>query len=125
MPMRTVTPLMHSILVFCAFLVVTPIKEARSASPSLFYSLLSLNLGKKDCMNRAYQAVTSEVTGSIIQRADDVALVNNEYNLAVHCRKTGDKKSFVTIIVAHQSNFKGAKGLALNIQHRMETGILE
>lgn len=124
MPTRIAT-WVRSLLVICAMLLVIPIKEVRSASPSLFYTLLSLNQGKKDCLNRAYQAVASEVTGPIIQRADDVALVNNDYNLAVHCRRTGNKKSFVTIIVTHQSNFNGAKGLALNIQHRMETGLLE
>lgn len=124
MSMRTVT-LIRSLLVICAILLVTPSQEAKSASPSLFYTLLPLGQSQKECLNRAYWAVASEVTGSIIQRADDVALVNNDYNLAVHCRRTGDKKSFVTIIVTHQSNFNGAKGLALNIQHRMETGRLE
>jgi hypothetical protein len=124
MSKRTVT-LMRSLLVLCAILLVTPIQEVKSASPSLFYTLLPLNQGQKDCLNGAYRAVAAEVTGSIIQRADDVAFVNNDYNLVVHCRRTGDKQSFVTIIVTHQSNFNGAKGLALNIQHRMETGQLE
>ncbi len=76
-------------------------------------------------MRRAHAAVASEVAGQITKRADDVALVNDDYNLAVHCRKTGDKTSFVTIIVAHRSSFNEAKGLALNIRRGMETGVFE
>ena len=58
-----------------------------------------------------------------MKRSDDVALVNEEYNLAVHCRKIDSKKTFVTIIVAHNASFNEAKGLALNIRRGMETGI--
>jgi hypothetical protein len=60
-----------------------------------------------------------------MKRQDDVALVNEEYNLAVHCRKIDGKKTFVTIIVAHNASFAEAKGLALNIRRGMETGIFE
>jgi hypothetical protein len=65
------------------------------------------------------------VAGKLMKRSDDVALVNEEYNLAVHCRATGNNTCFVTIIVAHKSNFPKAKGLALNIRRGMETGIFE
>lgn len=123
MPIPTVI-LIRFLLIICATLFITPIKQAVSASPSLFYTVLSLNINKKDCLSRAYTAIASEVTGQILQRADDVALVNNDYNLAVHCRRTSDKKSFVTIIVTHPSSFQEAKGLALSIQHAMETGSL-
>lgn len=124
MPMQAAT-LMRSLLVICAILFTTPIKQAESASPSLFYAVLPLNHGKKDCLNRAYTAIASEITGQTLKRADDVALVNNDYNLAVHCRRTRDKKSVVTIIVTHRSSFQEAKGLALNILRGMETGQLE
>ena len=63
--------------------------------------------------------------GQTYEAADDVALVNEEYNLAVHCRKIDSKKTFVTIIVAHNASFAEAKGLALNIRRGMETGIFE
>lgn len=119
------TPLMRSLLLVCAISLTLAKSEARSASPSLFYTLLPLNISKNDCLTRAYRAVASEVTGAIIQRAEDVALVNNEYNLAVHCRRMADKKSFATIIVTHQTDFNNAKGLALNIQHRMEAGLFK
>ncbi len=98
---------------------------AFASPPSLFYSLLSINHSKDTCLKRANAAVASEVAGSILKRADEVALVNEEYTLAVHCRKTGDKKSFVTIIVAHNASFDKAKGLALNIRAGMETGLFE
>lgn len=124
MPVQSVS-LLRPIIIFFAILFVIPIKPAISASPSLFYSMLPLNYSKKDCLNRAYATVASEVTGQILQRADDVALVNSEINLAVHCRRTGSKTSFVTIIVTHRSNFKEAKGLALNIRHGMETGQIQ
>lgn len=124
MPIRADT-LLRFIIIICAILFAIPIKPAESASPSLFYSLLPLNHGKKDCLNRAYATVASEVSGQILKRADDVALVNSDFNLAVHCRRTGNKTSFVTIIVTHRSSFKEAKGLALNIRHGMETGLLE
>ncbi|AKH36634.1 MULTISPECIES: hypothetical protein [Nitrosomonas] len=123
MPIPIVT-LIRLLLIICATLLLTPIKQAVSASPSLFYTVLPLNISKKDCLSRAYTAIASEVTGQILQRADDVALVNNDYNLAVHCRRTSDKKSFITIMVTHQSSFQEAKELALSIQHAMETGSL-
>ena len=124
MPIQTVTS-PRLLMIICAMLFVIPIKPAESASPSLFYSLLPLNHGKRDCLNRAYATVASEVSGQILKRADDVALVNSDFNLAVHCRRTGNKTSFVTIIVTHRASFKEAKGLALNIRHGMETGVLE
>ncbi|SDX98426.1 hypothetical protein [Nitrosomonas sp. Nm33] len=124
MPMQAVT-LIRFLLIICAMLFIIPIKPAESASPSLFYSVLPLNHSKKDCLNRAYTAVAAAVTGQILERADDVALVNNDYNLVVHCRRTADKTSFVTIIVSHQSSFQEAKELVLNIQHGMETGSIK
>ena len=99
--------------------------NAEAAPPSLFYSFLPLNMSKEDSLKRAYAAVSSEVKGKVMKRPDDVALVNEEYNLAVHCRKIDEKKTFVTIIVAHNTNFNEAKGLALNIRRGMETGIFE
>ena len=44
---------------------------------------------------------------------------------AVHCRKIDNKKTFVTIIVAHNASLNEAKGLALDIRRAMETGIFE
>ncbi len=49
-----------------------------AAPPSLFYSLLTLNLSKEDSLKRAYAAVASEVQGKLMKRSDDVALVNEE-----------------------------------------------
>lgn len=121
MPMQAVT-LIRFLLLMCAMLLITPIKPAAGASPSLFYSVLPLNQNKHECLHRAYTAVVSEVTGQILQRADDVALVNNDFNLAVHCRRTGDQASYVTIIVTHRTSFQEAKELALTIQHKMESG---
>lgn len=109
------------LLFFGAIFLLMSVSGVKSASPSLFYSLLPLSNTKNECLNRAYRAIAAEMTGSIIQRADDVALVNSQYNLAVHCRRTGDRKSFATIIVTHQIDFNLAKQLALNIQHRMES----
>ncbi len=51
-----------------------------------------------------------------MKRSDDVALVNEDFKLVVHCRTTGSNTCFVTIIVAHRSSFPEAKGLALNIR---------
>ena len=51
--------------------------------------------------------------------------MNQEYNLAVHCRKIDNKKTFVTIVVAHNASLNEAKGLALDIRRGMETGIFE
>jgi hypothetical protein len=107
-----------SIALFCAV-------EAEGAPPALFYSLLSLNHSKADCLKRAQAAVASEVAGKLMKRSDDVALVNQDFNLVVHCRATGGNTCFVTIIVAHRSSFPEAKGLALNIRRGMETGIFE
>jgi hypothetical protein len=118
----------HKLLVpfFCitAFFAVAE-QKAQGAPPALFYSLLSLNHGKEESLKRAQAAVASEVSGKLMKRADDVALVNPDFNLAVHCRATGSKTCFVTIIVAHRSSFPEAKGLALNIRRGMETGIYE
>lgn len=124
MPIQADT-LFRFIIIICAILFVIPIKSAESASPSLFYSILPLNVSKKDCLNRAYTAVAAAVTGQILQRADDVALVNDDYNLAVHCRRTADQTSLVTIIVSHRSSFLDAKELALNIQHGIETSLVK
>jgi hypothetical protein len=109
------------LLLFCVVSGTT----AQGASPALFYSLLSLNRSKAECLQRAHAAVASEVSGKLMKRSDDVALVNQDFNLAVHCRATGSNTCFVTIIVAHRSSFPEAKGLALNIRRGMETGIFE
>ena len=50
---------------------------------------------------------------------------SKDYNVAVHCRKSGANTTFVTIMVAHRSSFNEAKGLALNIRRGMETGLFE
>jgi hypothetical protein len=85
-----------------------------------------VNHSKADCLKRAQAAVASEVAGGkLMKRSDDVALVNQDFNLVVHCRATGSNTCFVTIIVAHRSSFPEAKGLALNIRRGMETGIFE
>jgi hypothetical protein len=114
------------VLCFCVagFLAVAE-EKAAGAPPALFYSLLTLNHSKEESLKRAQTAVASEVSGKLMKRADDVALVNPDFNLAVHCRATGSKTCFVTIIVAHRSSFPEAKGLALNIRRGMETGIFE
>jgi hypothetical protein len=113
------------LLVMLTFMSLAQIREAESAAPSLFYSLLSIDRSMDSCLKRAYKAVASEVAGEIINRSEDVALVNKDYNLAVHCRKTGANTTFVTIMVAHRSSFNEAKGLALNIRRGMETGLFE
>ena len=111
------------LLVMLTVMSLAQITEA--AAPSLFYSLLSIDRSLDSCLKRAHKAVASEVAGEIINRAEDVALVNKDYNLAVHCRKTGANTTFVTIMVAHRSSFNEAKGLALNIRRGMETGLFE
>ncbi len=116
---------MKSLVVIIMSLLLWQGTNAGAAPPSLFYSLLPLNLSKEDSLKRAYAAVSTEVKGKLMKRPDDVALVNEEYNLAVHCRKIDSKKTFVTIIVAHNASFAEAKGLALNIRRGMETGIFE
>ena len=98
---------------------------ALAVPPSLFYSLLSLNHSQATCMNRAYASVTSEISGKINKRADNISLVNNDYNIGVHCRNTGKNKSFVTIVVAHRTSFQEAKGVALNIRAGIKSGINE
>ncbi len=98
---------------------------AFAAPPSLFYSLLPLNHSQETCMKRAHATVASEVSGKIDKRADNVSLVNDDFNIGVHCRATGNNKSFVTIVVAHRASFNEAKGVALNIRRGMETGINE
>jgi hypothetical protein len=98
---------------------------AFAAPPSLFYSLLSLKHSQETCMKRAHATVATEVSGKLDKRADNVSLVNDDFNIGVHCRKTGNNTSFATIVVAHRASFNEAKGLALNIRRGMETGINE
>jgi len=96
-----------------------------AAPPSLFYSLLTLKHSQATCMKRAFATVASEVSGKIDRRADNVSLVNDDFNIGVHCRDTGKNTSFVTIVVAHRTSFDEARGVALNIRRGMETGINE
>ena len=96
-----------------------------AAPPSLFYSLLPLKHGQATCMKRAYATLASEVSGKIDKRADNVSLVNDDFNIGVHCRETGKNTSFATIVVAHRASFDEARGVALNIRRGMETGIIE
>ena len=99
---------------------------AFAAPPSLFYSLLPLNHSQETCMKRAFATVASEIKGGKIdKRADNISLVNDDFNIGVHCRDTGKNKSFATIVVAHRTSFNEAKGVALNIRRGMETGINE
>ena len=114
-----------SLLAMLSFVFLAQITEAESSPPSLFYSLLSIDRSKDSCLKRAHTAMASEIAGEIIKRTDDVALVNKDYNVAVHCRKAGANTTFVTIMVAHRSSFNEAKGLALNIRRGMETGLFE
>jgi hypothetical protein len=93
--------------------------------PALFYSLLPLKHDQKTCMNRAYAAVATEVSGKISKRSDNISLVNDDFNIGVHCRSTGRNTSFSTIVVAHRTSFVEAKGVALNIRSGMKTGIFE
>jgi hypothetical protein len=113
------------LVVMVSIVLLVRITKAESAPPSLFYSLLSIDRSKDSCLKRAHTAVASEIAGHILKREDDVALVNRDYNLAVHCRKTGANTTFVTIMVVHRSSFNEAKGLALNIRRGMETGLFE
>jgi len=96
-----------------------------AAPPSLFYSLLSLKHSQDTCMNRAFATVASEVSGKIDRRADNVSLVNDDFNIGVHCRNISKNTSFATIVVAHRTSFDEAKGVALNIRRGIETGINE
>ena len=96
-----------------------------AAPPSLFYSLLPLKHSQATCMKRAYATVASEVSGKVDKRADNVSLVNDDFNIGVHCRETGKNTSFATIVVAHRTSFDEARGVALNIRRGMETGIVE
>ena len=96
-----------------------------AAPPSLFYSLLPLNHNQETCMKRAYATVASEISGKIDQRADNISLVNDDFNIGVHCRATGSKTSYATIVVAHRASFNEAKGVALNIRRGMQTGVNE
>lgn len=106
--------------------VLSSAPRAFAAPPSLFYSLLPLKHNHETCMKRAHATVASEVKGGKLdKRADNVSLVNDDFNIAVHCRDTGKNKSFATIVVAHRSSFDEAKGVALNIRRGMETGINE
>jgi rhodanese-related sulfurtransferase len=111
-------------MVFALVLSAGP--RAFAAPPSLFYSLLPLNHSQETCMKRAHATVASEIKGGRIdKRADNISLVNDDFNIGVHCRKTGSNKSFATIVVAHRASFNEAKGVALNIRGGMETGINE
>ena len=76
-------------------------------------------------MKRAHATLATEVSGKLDKRADNVSLVNDDFNIGVHCRKTGSNTSFATIVVAHRASFNEAKGVALNIRRGMETGINE
>ena len=97
-----------------------------AAPPSLFYSLLPLNHSQETCMKRAHAAVASEIKGGKLdKREDNISLVNDDFNIGVHCRKTDKNKSFVTIVVAHRTSVNEAKGVALNIRSGMESGIFE
>jgi hypothetical protein len=98
---------------------------AFSAPPSLFYSLLSLKHSQETCMKRAHATVATEVAGKLDKRADNISLINDDFNIGVHCRKTGNNTSFATIVVAHRASIKEAQGVALNIRRGMETGINE
>ena len=107
----------------CLFLAVAT--GALAAPPSLFYSLLALDHDRDTCMKRAFASLASEISGTIERRTDNVSLVNDDFNIGVHCRTTGADKSFATIVVAHRASFKEARGVALNIRRGMETGIIE
>jgi hypothetical protein len=98
---------------------------AFAAPPALFYSLLPLKHSQETCMKRAHATLASEVSGKIDKHADNISLVNDDFNIGVHCRSTGNKTSFATIVVAHRTSFNEAKGVALNIRRGMETGINE
>jgi hypothetical protein len=98
---------------------------AFAAPPSLFYSLLSLQHKQETCMKRAHATVATEVAGKLDKRADNISLVNDDFNIGVHCRRTGNNTSFATIVVAHRASFNEARGVALNIRRGMETGINE
>jgi hypothetical protein len=99
-------------------------RPAFAAPPGLFYSLLPLNHSQETCMKRALATISSEVKGGKLdKRVDNVSLVNDDFNIGVHCRDTGKNKSFATIVVAHRSSFDEARGVALNIRRGMETGI--
>ena len=107
-------------------LLLWNVAAINAAPPSLFYSLLTLNLSKEDSLKRASAAVASEVQGKIMKRPDDVALVNESPQpRGVCCRKIDSKKTLAIIIVAHNASFDKAKGLALNIRRGMETGLFE
>jgi hypothetical protein len=98
---------------------------AVAAPPSLFYSLLPLHKSQAACLKRATAVVGSEVSGKIDVRSDNVSLVNDDFNIGVHCRATGANDSYVTIVVAHRASFNEARGVALNIRRGMETGVIE
>ena len=113
-----VTLLPIALLIMCAL-------PLAAAPPSLFYSLLPLKHSQATCMNRAFATLASEVSGKIDRRADNISLVNADFNIGVHCRDTGKNTSFATIVVAHRASFDEARGVALNIRRGMETGINE
>lgn len=98
---------------------------AAAAAPALFYSLLPVHQKQATCLKRAHAVVASEVSGKLEVRSDNVSLVNEDFNIGVHCRATGSNDSYVTIVVAHRTSFTEARGVALNIRKGMETGVVE
>jgi hypothetical protein len=122
---ETTTIWKRSLLVVILSLLLWPGTRAEAGPPSLWYSTLNLNLSKEDALKRAYAAVASEVSGKLLRRENDVALANDQFNLAVYCQRIESKKTFVIIIVAHKTSLNEAKGLALNIRRGIETGIFE
>ena len=108
-----------------AMLTLVATAIAVAAPPSLFYSLLPLHKSQAACLKRAAAVVRSEVSGTLDVRSDNVSLVNDDFNIGVHCRATGGNDSYVTIVVAHRASFTEARGVALNIRRGMETGVVE
>ena len=54
--------------------------NAGAATPSLFYSLLTVNLSKEDYLKRALCCrLKRRSQGKLMKRSDDVALVDKEY----------------------------------------------
>jgi hypothetical protein len=108
-----------------AILSLATTAMAVAAPPSLFYSLLPLHKSQAACLKLAAAVVRSEVSGTLDVRSDNVSLVNEDFNIGVHCRATGANDSYVTIVVAHRASFNEARGVALNIRRGMETGVVE
>ena len=114
-----------SSLLFIVILLALFAGPALAAPPALFYSLLPLGHSQERCMERGRATLATEISGRINVRKDNISLVNEEYNIGVHCRYTAKNKSFATIVVAHRTSFKEAKGVALNIRTGMQSGINE